>query len=390
MPSRQPWIRWFVLSTLGLCVVGSGLLSLSRQARPRLSRNIGILMPNAPLPLFAAELKKSDQHALESLGKRLAVLQEGKPAPLDEIEARQWLDVMASLRDGYVKFSPEGKAVAVDCAVRILKKFEGDPAPAIWIEALPMTHELLLSAMGERSPKVNVPAMMWMARLWTWLPGRTLDVREEAILTDWREALYQPVVRCLGYSDPDSRTAAVACLGELPIDDAASIASAYVSDPDPHVRLQTLRSFAKRRGVLSEESILPMIYDSNPHVSSAALETLKDRGLSQELIGLCRLIAHPTAGMRVSAIPLLLKREDVDPLVWLMYLSRDKDESVRIKAIEAFKGKDDVEIRQRLTEMSLSDQSPSVRQAAAKMVEAVKTASLPPLPGSPSLTPKAN
>jgi hypothetical protein len=49
-------------------------------------------------------------------------------------------------------------------------------------------------------------------------------------------------------------------------------------------------------------------------------------------------------------------------------------------------------VQRRLAEMAQSDASEAVRQAARKLVPAIDetTASLPPLPGSASLNPKAN
>jgi hypothetical protein len=57
-------------------------------------------------------------------------------------------------------------------------------------------------------------------------------------------------------------------------------------------------------------------------------------------------------------------------------------------------GKDNNELRNRLREMAAKDTSAVVRAAASKLVaqlpQADTTAALPPLPGSPKLTPRAN
>ena len=96
--------------------------------------------------------------------------------------------------------------------------------------------------------------------------------------------------------------------------------------------------------------------------------------------------------MRASVIPLLKDRDDLDPVVWLLRLSHDADEIVRTKAVEAMTGKDSAEVRTRLREMAAKDASAAVRAAAGKLVAASAasetTAALPPLPGSPSLTPE--
>jgi HEAT repeat protein len=76
----------------------------------------------------------------------------------------------------------------------------------------------------------------------------------------------------------------------------------------------------------------------------------------------------------------------------LIQLSRDQNEMVRISAIEALGAYKTPSVQRRLAEMARSDSSDKVRQAAGKLVPTVDetTASLPPLPGSSSLNPKAN
>ena len=54
------------------------------------------------------------------------------------------------------------------------------------------------------------------------MPGRSLTPFEEQTLGEWKAAIHMPVVRCLGARDPQTRMAAVACLGSLPIDNAAA------------------------------------------------------------------------------------------------------------------------------------------------------------------------
>lgn len=391
MPRRHNWIPWACGIILALIFVGFGLTGILGTLKQRLTRSAYVLGPNAPLSAVAKAMSESHAQALGMLDKRLAAESSAEnKTGLTVAEAKEWLAVLTGIRNGYVKFEPRGRALALDCSVRIFAKFETDPAPESWIESLPLMNDLFQAALADRRAEISNPALGFVGKLWTWMPGKTLDAREQAILGDWKEALYQPVVRCLGNANPNTRAAAIACLGVLPIDDAASIAVAYVSDPEPDVRMQTLVSFGTRRGALSEESLIPLIYDPEPRIASRALQTLRDRGLDNELIGLCKLIAHPDPNIRVSAIPLLAKHEDIDPLTWVLYLSRDRDGAVRAKAIEFLAERSDVEAHERLTEMSLTDSSDAVRKAATSALDAAGSVALPPLPGSAKLNPKAN
>jgi hypothetical protein len=119
---------------------------------------------------------------------------------------------------------------------------------------------------------------------------------------------------------------------------------------------------------------------------------LKTRGLSQEQISLGGLIFSPKPSQRVSVIPLVKNRTDLDPVLWLIQLSHDPVESVRISSIEALANYKTPAVQRRLTEMARTDRSEAVRKEASKFVPTVEesTASLPPLPGSSSLNPKAN
>ena len=138
--------------------------------------------------------------------------------------------------------------------------------------------------------------------------------------------------------------------------------------------------------------LLKHLHDEDAVVRDMANLILKTRGLSQELIGLGGLIFSPRADQRVSVITLLKGRTDVDPVTWLVQLSKDPVETVRISALAALAQHKTPVAQKRLAEMARKDASEAVRQAARKLVPAVDetTASLPPLPGSSSLNPKAN
>jgi hypothetical protein len=117
---------------------------------------------------------------------------------------------------------------------------------------------------------------------------------------------------------------------------------------------------------------------------------LKARGLSADLIGLGRMVTDARPELRASVVALLVKRDDLDPVVWLLRLTQDRDEMVRLKAVEGCAGRLTPELIQRLRELSAADDSEAVRDAAAKLIPADRTVALPPLPGSASLRPKAN
>jgi HEAT repeat protein len=201
------------------------------------------------------------------------------------------------------------------------------------------------------------------------------------------------VVRHLHDAEPEARIAAVTCLGELPIDTLAAPAVSCLDDPrSPAVRKQVLISFARRPALLSEDMVLGHVFDdADKALPEVAKFVLKTRGLNDEQIVLGSKIYDSRPEVRASVIGLLKNRTDIDPVIWLLRLSHDANETVRLGAIDALAARMSPEVAQRLLEMATTDQSAAVRASAGRFrPESEKTAALPPLPGSPSLNPKAN
>ncbi len=151
-------------------------------------------------------------------------------------------------------------------------------------------------------------------------------------------------------------------------------------------------SFSQRSLLMTHDMLFKRLHDENATIREQAGLILKIRGLTQEQIGLGGLMYSDKSEQRLSVIPLLKNRTDLDPVVWLIQLSHDPVETVRLSAVEALANHKTPTVQRRLTEMVRSDSSQAVRKAASKLSPPIEetTASLPPLPGSSSLNPKAN
>lgn len=399
MPERRQTGVWIagVLGAAAVAGLAVGGYRWSQGSKPAAPATAAKLDAQTPLAVLTPALRDGDAKALTAVYERASASAEHVSETISETEAKEWFETLSALRAGYRKFAPYGRATALNVATKALGRFSvsAEGAPASWPQMLTPVHDLLASGLSDPDLNVRVSALGEVGRLWGWLPGREPTPAEVDLLADWKLGLHTPTVRCLGDRSAKVRVAAVAALGTLPINSAAAPAIPYLEDMSEdgaEVRRQVLSSFASRRALLTEEALLKRLYDPAPGIPETAEVILKTRGLNDEQISLGKMIYHPKPALRASVIPLLRDRTDIDPVVWFLQLTRDSEPSVRASAVEALAGRLSPEVRQRLAEMASSDQSPQVRQAASKIVPPAseKTAALPPLPGSPSLAPKAN
>jgi len=376
---------------MAVAAVAAGAFFMMRPQKRPVTAPPAVADAKMPLPEIASRLPNGDSRALAAIYERVMARQDGIARGLSEAEGQQWLDIVTGLRTGYPRFGAYARASALMVTGRILDKFAIEPAPSCWVEILAPSHDLYSAGLADNEVNVRVMAMSDIARLWVWSPGRSLTPVEEKTLADWKEAFHTPVVQQLADMRPVLRAAAVACLSELPIESAAAPAVAYLNDPSAEVRGQVILAFGDRPSLVSDEMLLRHLADSDRRIPTMVERVLKGRGLTQEQIGLGGMIVHSRPEVRESVIPLVKDRTDIDPVTWLVYLSRDELDTVRMKAFEALAGRDSPDARQRLAEMAISDPSIEVKKMAGRLIfPGEETASVPPLPGSSSLTPKAN
>ena len=335
MPGRRRAGLWIasVLSLVVVTAVAVGVVHRCRQgaARPVLAA----YGSETPLKVVAEGLRQGDARALAVLYHRM-----GDPAntplkALTDAEAIGWIVTLEGLRTGFLRCSGYGRGLSLMTATEVLDRFAIAEAPARWTQALPPVHDLLTSGLADPDLDVRVTALHEVGRLWNWLPGcSAMRVADEA-LAAWKLGLHAPVVRRLADPQAKVRAAAIACLGLLPIDDAAAPAIAYLDDPEPAVRQQVIVTFAQRRDLLTEDALLKVSIDENAALAKTAELVLKTRGLTVDQIELGKQIFDHDPWKRAALIPLLRKRSDIDPMVWLLQLASDDKEAVRIAAAEA-------------------------------------------------------
>ncbi len=337
-------------------------------------------------------LAYGDTNALKKVCEGLVPKKgEERPAALTDAQGKEFLETLTQIRTGFLKMTPADRGLAAMAAGRIVDRFRVEPSPPTWKDALIPARDVLVAAMADNDSEVRAAALLEVGKMWSWLPGLTMTPLEERQLADWKDGFVDHVTRHLGDREVKSRAAAISCVAASPLQALANQAAVNVDHKEAAIRYATLMAFAQKPAALSNDDIIRRLHDDEPSIAGLASVILKTRGLSQEQVGLAKLITHSKADLRVSVIPLVKDREDIDPEVWLLQLTHDNTEFVRVKAVEALKGRTSPDVERRLRELAAKDTSADVRTLASQILSAqATTAALPPLPGSPSLNPKAN
>ena len=392
------WTTVAIAGTLGLAVVGAGVawfLKAGRRDGRGKPASAAAPSPRSPMRELAEGLRRGDPQALFAVCQKfLTPVDKPPPAPT-EAEGADLVEVLEGSAPGSSSSPRRTGPTPSAASTHILDRFHVDPAPGSWSKAYPPVGDLFLAGMADPSPDVRSATLTELGREWAWLPGRSMTPAEEDALADWKDRLIPPAPAAWATASPSRGPPPSSASAPLPIDAKAAPAVHYVDDPESGgVRYKALTVFANRPNLLTVDMILKRLHDPEPGIPELAEFILKGRGLTKDQIDLGGRITSPHPEIRASVVPRLRERTDIDPEVWLLQLSHDADDTVRAKAVEALVDRDSPEVDRRLREIAGTDSSPEIRALAGKHVArsspADTTAALPPLPGSPSLNPRAN
>jgi HEAT repeat protein len=296
-----------------------------------------------------------------------------------------WLNHRGLLEALLDSAAARDRGPAVLRALDKLGKIGRDNVAANWSDLLDPVRETIAKGTTDKNCDVRAAAIDQVAMVWEWVPGRDIFTVERNTLAAWKGGMLQLVQPFLKDAEIPARLAAMRTLSALPIDLAAAPALELLNDKEPFVRAELIRYFAPRTGLIPDEQLLGLLYNSEPMVRASAELALKSRGLNDIQISLGKMIVSPDPLVRSSVIGKLDESMDVDAGVWLARLVEDKDAAVRLKAVEAIaKRKVSGDLIRRLQVISEKDTSDAVRKSAEKVVRAQSNASLasplPPLP----------
>ncbi|MBI1322258.1 hypothetical protein GC170_03590 [bacterium] len=343
---------------------------------------------SASLDGLAASIQAGDAQALAAAFKRSMAMpnlpEVNPPAPTTS-EIGSWKRVITACGEHMDKFEPDARKVMMRMAGQMLVMVARDGVPVNWSDLLDPVRAVLAKGSADADCEVRAAAIDQVSIVWDWVPGRDIFTVERNTLAAWKGGMLQLVQPHLKDAEIPSRLAAMRCLASLPIDTAAAPALELLKDKESFVRVETIRHFAGRNGLISEEQLLSMTTDEDSLVAQAAVMALSSRGISEDQIALGRSILSKNPQERISVIARLDESMDIDPGIWLARLVEDPDASVRLKALEAIANrKVSRELIRRIQVISEKDASDAVRKSAEKVLRSQTTASvssnLPPLP----------
>ena len=191
----------------------------------------------------------------------------GHPLPISDAEAVEWVEALKAVRTGFLRFGSYGRASALDGHRPGAPAVRGRAGPdGLGRDARPGRTTCSRSGLADGNLDVRVTALMEVSKLWSWVPGRTIDPDpRRTALADWKEGFHGPVVRRLGDREPKARAAAVACLGICPIDAIAAPGARLPRRPRRRPRSASRSSSRSPAGpdLLTEDTILKHLYDQD-------------------------------------------------------------------------------------------------------------------------------
>jgi hypothetical protein len=263
-------------------------------------------------------------------------------------------DLARQLSDGFARMSPAGQREVLQFEVGWLRAEDG-PAPSADV-ARALARELPEAAHGDGD-----------------VHGAALDLAAALLeRPDCAESLgpcRELALACFGDAAAENRSRA-AQLALRPGMDLQQQTLPLLRDADPEVRRLAMIAVGPTPNVLSTDDLLHWLHDPDADVRRLCEAALAARRVPPEHIRLGRMLTDPDHHVRLNVLDELHSPQarEIDPGIWLRYLTHDPMPSVRFAAARAAVERryaTPVDLRDRLEEMSHSDPSITVRQLTA-------------------------
>ncbi len=142
---------------------------------------------------------------------------------------------------------------------------------------------------------------------------------------------------------------------ELP----AGIADPVAREPAPDGEFDAMET----------DVLMRWLYSADATVADRAEAALRRRGFTDVPVELARRLFDPDPEVRIELARTLPKLTSIDPVPWLLWLSRDTDARVRLAAIGLMATTADPALHNRVRQMARDDSDPAVQRVARRFDE---------------------
>ena len=197
----------------------------------------------------------------------------------------------------------------------------------------------------------------------------------------WHGTCHDLALRALRDPEPAPRVLAVNLALKIAKRCDADVLAKVVPllrDAAAEVRRAAILAVGTSRPTIADDDLLPLLHDADAEVRRLCELALRSRGLQGNHIILAKLISHHDPAARLQVIDHLKLAPELDPGVWLRRMTEDPNRAVRAAAIRAACREFPVDLRERIRQMALSDDSETVRNIARTQLEASAKKALRP------------
>lgn len=119
----------------------------------------------------------------------------------------------------------------------------------------------------------------------------------------------------------------------------------------------------------STRSVIGLLASNQAATRDQAVEELVRRGLSNEEIRIANQLAAPQLEVRLGLLDSIVRRSDIDPRPWLLWLAEDTHRDVRLRAITALEAMNDSAVTATLRKRLTVEEDPTVIALLRQLIE---------------------
>jgi hypothetical protein len=119
----------------------------------------------------------------------------------------------------------------------------------------------------------------------------------------------------------------------------------------------------------STRSVIGLLASNQAATRDQAVEELVRRGLSNEEIRIANQLAAPQVEVRLGLLDSIVRRSDLDPRPWLLWLAEDSNREVRIRAVTALQAMNDTAVTSTLRKRLSVEDDPAVIALLRQLTE---------------------